>query len=1667
MNKKFISPIAIDLGAKNTGVYFAHYPAGSGLDVFKSPGIKTGKIYQLDNNSYTYLMVNRTDKRHQKRGYDRRQMAKRLFKLVWYKHFKLPWDKDIQQTISFLLNRRGFNFLTEQYSADILSKFPREAFGKLPDKLKQEIAESENGYDFANALTEWSNEGKDKIKPLFKSLNQEPQRIRKRLCYISKTEKLRKYCSTREKGENIPEEKKVNLSQLPRWVLGNWIESGIHGLPNNLSETKFDMVKYLNEKKPETAKKIIGSLPDLKEKNELKESDWNFNAEDFDMEDAKFYDSESESPNIQTHLHHLTFAIHKIYSELESGGRHRSKYFEEVKTVLERKNHTHSYLKKFCEQLQSGGFQGLNIENLSNLIGHISNLELKPLRKYFNHKMHKINGTNEEGDQWDEKRINRFFERWILSEWRVNSQKDKDKAERGNYNYKKLRKKWGKEKTRGIVDFWLKTNPNWTIPPYQNNNNRRPPKCQSFILNVSFLNKKYPNWQTWLSELKKLQPVKDYLGDYGEKLKKLKSGKRKNYFSDDHKGNLLTDSGRRSMAELNTRILQFIFDRVKDEDPLKLNEIYSHAKKIKQDANKTDEDAVRNVKKTKQELEKSLKKSNLPNELKGKPDYDRNDLFPNGTFLHLICKYFKQRQRARNGRIYIHPEYRFVKGRGYENTGRFDDKDHMLTYCNHKPRQKRYQMLEDLAGLLQVSSHKLKNIAEKQNRGTIDERLFNWLSSIDKLKANCDRASREQKERRGRLKLDIQTVFGLIYHRKQSESRPDKSIKKILKNSTVNDAYKLHSFCSRAKDLCLILTKSLCDDLAQQEWEKDLEKNPATGVYLLAQINNITFKERSGNASTCAVCGADNAFRMQIISTANGKDTTVKSQRLPAISTRVIDGAVMRVARIVGGAIADDKWERIEKELTDGNKVCVPIITESNRFEYEPSLKILKTNRDEKHQNSDLLKDKNDRIKEDSKKICPYTGDPLSEGDKDHIIPRSSQWGTLNDEANLIWASGKGNKEIKQNYEFSLAQLKPKYKEEQFGTNDDKEIEEWIIEKIGDGSGEDFKFGKYRSFINLEPEQQTAFRHALFLVGHPLREKVINAINNKNRSLVNGTQRYFAETLANKLYKKAKRIGKESLLSFDYFGVEAQCNSRGDGIHDLRKLYEECYPKMAEYAKSKDKKQKAYSHLIDAMLAFVITADAHRKDGGLKLKLDDFVRKEPYDKETGEINGLWECIQVHDDECNIRNLDRRKPNENFSSHRSFTRDTFYADHYLPVLMKQKDDSICIKIGFSLENSAAVETGTKAKDRKLLKNIVNLLPLCNEDTTLLSNQYDSWNDLFSAMKKIECFAKQLQKSSYCYLTVNKLKLHEYWTKNYNTKTGKQFESDSFVYKILSYKTEKFAISKPDDLNKGLKKNFTWKVYNKDIHLPVKEQWENCNEKWKEKEKLEWTFEEFLHWYFKSHTNGDHQKVRKVFSLPVLTNEGKLMMRRKSWSGDYIYQVMNDSDSRKPDNKPNVPIRKKDGSLGVKLATWAKSNNFVKLKSNEKYEVGEAIDPKKWYMVDKDKFTLPVQIDQLWYQIDNSTAPSIAIKLAKDGKEIKDAEFMEDPICQHGFRKKPAKKATKNTAEQSEKSPQKIRDEFFEDQIKQKKRGAIICYKGASYKKEMKKAFKTAKLVDQLE
>ena len=1491
--KRIVSPISIDLGAQNTGVYFAHYPAGSALKDIE----KEGKVYRLEKDNYTLLMAKRTAARHQRRGFDRRQMVKRLFRLIWCQHFKLPWDNTIQQSIGFLLNRRGFSFLTEEYNAEVLRKFPKAAFDELPDSIKEELVnENSDSYDFDSKLTEWSQQDESKIKAHYEAIKEKSERIHKRRRVISYAEKLKAYCNKRLRGEEIEEKEKarIKLTKLPKWILDTWKDESVKGLEAVQEENNtVDIVAYLNQQSTDI-RTILNSLPDYNsEEKELKECVWDFDSSSFDIEKAKFAPpaepresatkSEQEKYKkehqewLRAHLCHLVLALHKINTELTSGGRHRSKYFEEIKEVLKYKEHSHRYLEAFCKKLYSDDFAPLEVTKLTNLIGHLSNLELKPLRKYFNDEKH------QKADYWDEARLSKLFDRWILREWRANQEKDKDKAQ----GKQKLYKDWKdapKDKPDTVIDFWLETDPFFTIPPYQDNNNRRPPRCQSLILNPTFLDKHYAEWQNWLEELKELKPVQDHLDKFEDELSEIKSGKGRAYFSAEAKGELKKDSGRRTPKDLNARLLQFIFDRVKADDPLSLNEIYSHTKRYRQQQS-TIQPAIQ------EKLEEAIQGSGLPDTLKTLRNYRDNAVFEEGSFLHLVCNYYKIRQKARDGRVFIHPEYRGVKGRGSENTGRFDDNNHLLTYCNHKPRQKRYQSFYDVAGVLQVSPKELKDIIKSQN----DDALVKWLKDVNGLSTVCKKSAAAQKEHRGALKARMDIA--------------------IQKQDEKDALYKLNE--SIEKTAREIGKKLFNEEHEKQKriFEQKIEK--FRSVFSFAQINNIVFTdtERSGNAKTCAVCSTDNIQRMQMVVSENGKASHAKAQRLPAIETRLIDGAVMRMARIVGNAIAEDKWQKIEGELQAGEHVRVPIITESNRFEFEPSKEeLVSSQRPKSGQRTKprkgkplkrggeqaLFEEKEKRITEDGHGICPYTGGSSNNGEIDHIIPRSSQWGTLNDEANLIYASEKGNR-AKDKQTYNLADLHNAYKQKQFETTDEAEITQWIEDKIGAGEGELFKFGQYRSFINLDPDQQKAFRHALFLrEEHPLRKQVINAIDNRNRTLVNGTQRYFAEVLANSLYKKAKAIGKQHLLSFDYFGVEAQDSSRGEGIYNLRKEFEAVDSEIKKYKKSKGKTQELYSHLIDAQLAFCLTASDHRNEGGLKLNVDDSLPLWPVDRTA--TNTIFHKIRVSPEEMSQTDLKRRKAYEVETHHRRLMnenkpqqvqvsyqihRDSIISERFFPLIRCHDGE---VKKGFHPNNS----TSYKESDFEVLQPFLQR----GKNT---SHNYEVWvvrkrqaqeflmevgfRGAHQGEKKA---AKLLDALSY--QTVKKSIQSVLHQSRPSDETKKRIEEQNLT------EDEKKAIKEPPETVEDALRAWDCfisrdKFKKSGVLLPVFNEWLRLKAELEQAKKSQ-PLQDFLKncAVFRNTKKHPHKKVRKVYSLPVVATIGNIRLKRKAWNGSTIIQTV---------------------------------------------------------------------------------------------------------------------------------------------------------------------------------
>ena len=445
--------------------------------------------------------------------------------------------KEHSQAIGFLLNRRGFTFLEEEYSKDHLDNPPDEVWKELSDKIRKILESKEN---IVGKIDEFIKNNPEKITEIFNLIKKikgykKYKEYKKGLVYYEYITKISEGCENRISNKKIEGKEGNKLSKTSKWIVENLITAGVNCLNDTLTDSyQIDLLEYLNSLGKQQAKKLKSQLPDVEEKLEetkknIKESRWNFNFSEFELDKKeKILDDEADPKYIKTHLHHFCYTIYKINHEITSGSRHRSKYFDEIKEDLKNftsrdfleNKHSPAYLKKFAETIDEK--PQLDIDKLGKLVCHISNFELKPLRAYFNDKTPIKKGekrfiSHKNNDQFDLEKLSRIAATWFMRHWTVNEEKDKaDKVEK----YKTLREQWGNHTDKNnIIDFWLNTNPVLTIPPYQSMNNRRPPKCQTLLLNGDYLNEHYSNWGQWL---KQLSPDKKYK----EKLQELATWKR-------------------------------------------------------------------------------------------------------------------------------------------------------------------------------------------------------------------------------------------------------------------------------------------------------------------------------------------------------------------------------------------------------------------------------------------------------------------------------------------------------------------------------------------------------------------------------------------------------------------------------------------------------------------------------------------------------------------------------------------------------------------------------------------------------------------------------------------------------------------------------------------------------------------------------------------------------------------------------------------------------------------------------------------------------------------------------------------------------------------------------------------------------------------------------------
>ena len=104
--------IAIDMGAKNTGVFVAKSENEKIVE-------KKAFTIILDKNSITFSKVSRRNNRHRVRNQKRRKLAKRL---LWEILNKTSFNNNQIELIQGLLNRRGYTFLSSDLEFEIDDK---------------------------------------------------------------------------------------------------------------------------------------------------------------------------------------------------------------------------------------------------------------------------------------------------------------------------------------------------------------------------------------------------------------------------------------------------------------------------------------------------------------------------------------------------------------------------------------------------------------------------------------------------------------------------------------------------------------------------------------------------------------------------------------------------------------------------------------------------------------------------------------------------------------------------------------------------------------------------------------------------------------------------------------------------------------------------------------------------------------------------------------------------------------------------------------------------------------------------------------------------------------------------------------------------------------------------------------------------------------------------------------------------------------------------------------------------------------------------------------------------------------------------------------------------------------------------------------------------------
>ncbi|MBV6493235.1 MAG: hypothetical protein LDLANPLL_01251 [Turneriella sp.] len=431
---QFLSTIAIDLGGKNTGVLLTH----GASDEAPHQHEKRALTLSYPEAGLNLSQQSRLAKRHQRRGFKRRKLSKRLLALLLRQKYRGSLEEFAQDfdALRTFLNRRGYTYLT--------------------------LDDAEEQTEFLNGLS---------------------------------------------------------------------------------AEVYEEVAASLKEFQIDTAKPLVAQL----EKSVERELDWytRLAAVSNEVRNKKEIPQFSDEKQQKDHAREYK----KVFTEIV-------KYCERVLKSEKEGHKTRSeYLQNIREDLASIDASavvarfGLPSEQLANLVGHIANMQLRVLRRYFNDK------AMQESDYWDEKRLQHIFQKHLKS-WHVTKK---------NAEYANRETLLATIASKGLLQSFLNENPTLSIPPFEDQNNRRVPRCRSLHLDAEALDSKYPNWRDMAAKIVAYTGYEYELDLQSSELKHIEEAYKKSAGNDQFNKNT---PGREKSAEVI--LLQRILDRSKDADKFHL-----------------------------------------------------------------------------------------------------------------------------------------------------------------------------------------------------------------------------------------------------------------------------------------------------------------------------------------------------------------------------------------------------------------------------------------------------------------------------------------------------------------------------------------------------------------------------------------------------------------------------------------------------------------------------------------------------------------------------------------------------------------------------------------------------------------------------------------------------------------------------------------------------------------------------------------------------------------------------------------------------------------------------------------------------------------------------------------------------------------------------------------